>query len=134
MEAIAFEQLFSPRALSALFPRDRSDLFFEGLYGDPSEGAYDISLVFNGQDRDTLQFEFRLEQRPGKCLACNLTYGLPEVFLRHPIINIKGLIREIDQMLGGQWRCASWRLGLTKEVSPELHVLPLLITIARGDF
>jgi len=126
-----FEHLFTQGALSALFPRDRADLFFEGLYGDPSEGAYDINLVFKGQDRDKLQFEFRLEQRPEKCLACNLTYGLPEVFSRHPIINIKGLIREIDQMLGSQWRCVDWRLGLTREVSRELHILPLIITIAR---
>ena len=125
-----FEHLFTQGALSALFPRDRADLFFEALYGDPSEGAYDINLVFKGQNRDTLQLEFQLEQRPGKCLACNLTYGLPEVFSRHPIINIKGLISEIDQMLGGQWRCAGWRLGLTREVSRELHILPLIITIA----
>jgi len=130
MEKIAFEQLFTQRALLELFPHERADLFFEGLYGDPLEGAYDISLVFKGQDRDTLQFEFRLEQRPGKCLACNLTYGLPEVFSRHPMIDIKGLVREIDQMLGGQWRCSDWRLGLTREVSRELHVLPLIITIA----
>jgi len=126
-----FEHLFTQDALSALFPPDRADLFFHGLYGDPSEGAYDISLVFKGQDRDTLQFEFRLEQRPGKCLACNLTYGLPEVFSRHPIIDIKRLIREIDQMLGGQWRCADWQLGLTREVSRELHILPLIVTITR---
>ncbi len=131
MEKIAFEQLFTQRALRELFPHERADLFFEGLYGDPLEGAYDISLVFKGQDRGTLQFEFQLEQRPGKCLACNLTYGLPEVFSRHPIINIKGLIREIDQMLGGQWKCADWRLGLTREVSRELHILPLIITISR---
>ena len=131
MEKIAFEQLFTQRALRELFPHDRADLFFEGLYGDPSEGAYDISLAFKGHDGDTLQFEFQLEQRSGKCLVCNLTYGLPEVFSRHPIINIKGLIRNIDQMLGGQWRCIDWQLGLTREVSRELHILPLLITIAR---
>jgi len=133
MEKIAFEQLFTQRALRELFPHERADLFFEGLYGDPLEGAYDINLVFKGQDRDKLQFEFQLEQRPGKCLACNLTYGLPEVFLRHPIINIKGLIREIDQMLGDQWRCTGWRLDLTREVSRELHILPLIITYRLTD-
>jgi hypothetical protein len=131
MEKIAFEQLFTQRALRELFPHDRADLFFEGLYGDSSEGAYDINLVFKGQDGDTLQFEFQLEQRPGKCLVCNLTYGLPEVFSRHPIINIKGLIGEIDQILGDQGRCADWQLGLTREVSRELHILPLIITITR---
>jgi len=125
-----FEHLFTKGALRVLFPRNRADLFFEALYGDPSEGAYEINLVFKGQDRDTLQFEFQLEQRPGKCLVCNLTYGLPEVFSRHPIINIKGLISEINQMLGGQWKCAGWRLGLTQEVSRELHILPLRIAIA----
>ena len=126
-----FEHLFTQDALSVLFPSDRADLFFEGLYGDSSEGAYDINLVFKGQDRDTLQFEFQLVQRPGKCLACNLTFGLPEVFLRHPMIDIKGLVREIDQMLSGQWRCTGWRLGITREVSRKLHILPLLITISR---
>jgi len=124
-----FEHLFTKDALRALFPRDRADLFFEALYGDPSEGAYEVNLVFKGQDRDTLQFEFQLEQRPGKCLVCNLTYGLPEVFSRHPIINIKGLISEIDQMLDGQWKCTDWRLDITREVSRELHILPLRITI-----
>ena len=126
-----FEKVFTQDTLRGLFPPDRADLFFDGLYGDPLEGAYDINLVFKGQDRDTLQFEFHLEQRPGKCLACNLTYGLPEVFSRHPMIDIKGLVGEIDQMLGGQWRCTGWRLGLTREVSRELHILPLIITIAR---
>ena len=131
MEEKAFEQLFTHRAVSELFPHDRADLFFEALYGDPSEGAYGINLVFKGQDGDTLQFEFQLEERPGKCLACNLTYGLPEVFSHHPIINIKGLIRDIDQILSGQWKCADWRLGMTREVSRELHILPLVITITR---
>ena len=126
-----FEQLFAQETLRELFPRNRADLFFDAMYGDPSEGAYDISLIFKGQNRDTLHFEFHLKQRPGKCLACNLTYGLPEVFSRHPIIDIKGLVQKIDQLLGGQWRCAGWRLGLIRELSGDLHVLPLLITIAR---
>ena len=131
MKEKAFERLFTQDALRELFPHERADLFFEGLYGDSSEGAYDINLVFKGQDRDTLEFEFQLEQRPGKCLACNLTYGLPEVFSRHPIINIKGLVREIDQMSDGQWSCTDWRLGITREVSRELHILPLIISITR---
>lgn len=130
MEEKVFERLFNRESLRELFPHERADLFFEGLYGDSSEGAYDINLVFKGQNRDTLQFEFQLEQRPGKCLACNLTYGLPEVFSRHPIINIKGLIGEIDQILDGQWKCIDWKLGMTREVSRELHILPLTINIA----
>lgn len=128
---IEFERLFTQDTLRDLFPRDRADLFFEGLYGDLSEGAYDITLVFKGQDRDTLHFEFQLEQRPGKCLACNLTYGLPQVFSRHPIINIKGLVQEINQLLGEQWKCTDWKLGVTREVSRMLHVIPLLISIAK---
>ncbi|MFH1954063.1 MAG: pancreas/duodenum homeobox protein 1 [Pseudomonadota bacterium] len=126
-----FEHLFTGSTLSKLFPSDRTNLFFDAMYGDPSEGAYDISLVFKGQNRDTLHFEFHLKQRPGKCLVCNLTYGLPEVFSRHPIIDIKGLVEKINQLLGSQWRCAGWRLGLIREVSSELHVLPLLISIEK---
>ncbi|MBW1735579.1 MAG: pancreas/duodenum homeobox protein 1 [Deltaproteobacteria bacterium] len=125
-----FEQLFTAEALSELFPPERADLFFEGLYGDHAEGAYDIRLGFRGRDRDTLRFEFRLEQRQGKCLACNLTYGLPQVFSRHPVINIRDLVDRIDQMLGHGLRCADWRLGPTREISGQLHVVPLSITIA----
>ena len=126
-----FEQIFTPDLLREIFPPDRADLFFDGLYGDPAEGAYDIRLVYRGEEGDTLRFEFHLKQRPGKCLACNLTYGLPQVFSRHPVIDIKGLVSRINEMMAGESRCADWRLGLTREVSRDLHIVPLYITLAR---
>jgi len=131
MEKMGFEKIFTQDTLSRLFPDDRADLFFEGLYGDLSEGDYDITLIFKGVGRESLNFEFQLKQRPGKCLACNVTYGLPEVFSRHPVINIKGLVKEIDQLLDGRGRYTDWRLGQTKEVSSELHVVPLMISMAK---
>ncbi len=122
----------SQEICESLFPKDLADQFFEALYGDTEEGAYDIHLKFIEQTRDRLVFEFQLEQRPGKCLVCNLTYGLPGVFSRHPIININGLVKKIEQHLGNQVKCTDWHIEATREVSLELHVIPLLITLGTN--
>ena len=66
---------------------------------------------------------------PGKCISCSLTYGLPEVFSRHPIINIKGLVQNIDALLDGKIRCVDWRLGSTREISNSVHAIPLEIIL-----
>ncbi len=124
-----FEDIFTQEALENMFPKNRADNFFDALYGDASEGAYDISLKFDGSNTDALYFEFHLKERPGKCLACNVTYGLPQVFSRHPIINVKGVVQEIDQLLDGRAKCGEWRLGRTHEVSRKLHTVPLAIKL-----
>ncbi len=129
MQVEGYSGIFTQEKLDAIFPKDRADNFFDALYGDMSEGAYDIGLVFRDATEDRIEFEFHLRQRPGKCLACNLTYGLPEVFTRHPIINIKGLVKEIDQLLNGQATCSDWQIGATREVSAELHILPISILL-----
>lgn len=76
------QKLFSDDVCKKIFPPERTDAFFEALFGDASEGSYDIELKFAGFDETakTLHFELNLHERPGCCLACNLTYGLPEVF------------------------------------------------------
>jgi len=125
-----FSDLFSSETLRALFPADRTSDFFEALLGDAAEGAYDIRLVFKGQKGDSLNFELELHERPGRCLACNLTYGLPEVFSRHPVINIKGLVAEIEALLGDRATCRNWKLGTTRTVSKGLHAIPLVVTLA----
>jgi hypothetical protein len=126
------EQLFTDKALKALFPPERSNDFFDALFGDASEGAYDIALSFEGYDQagQTLRFLLNLHERPGRCLACNLTHGLPEVFKRHPIINIKGLVAEIERLLGGEMVCADWTLGYTIQKGRSLHCIPLTIRLA----
>lgn len=124
-----YTKTFTPDVLEKIFPKNRSDNFFDALYGDPEEGAYDITLAFKGHSQNRLQFEFHLKERPGKCLACNVTYGLPQVLGRHPIINVKGLVQEIDKMLDGRSKCGEWRLGRTREVSRKLHVVPLTIDL-----
>jgi hypothetical protein len=131
MEAKGFDDLFTPDVLKQLFPEDRSDQFFDALYGDAGEGAYDISLEFTGARENRLEFMLRLTQRPGKCITCSLTYGLPEVFTRHPIINIKGLIQNIDALLDGRGTCTDWQLGATQEMSDVVHVIPLSITLTK---
>jgi len=123
--------IFTDDALQKLFPASRANDFFDALFGDASEGAYDISLKFvayQPEDKE-LYFALHLIQRPGKCLACNLTYGLPEVFSRHPVINIKGLVADINKLLGGQLNCKQWSLTSTRSVSSDLHIIPLVIQV-----
>ncbi|WP_373499538.1 pancreas/duodenum homeobox protein 1 [Desulfococcus sp.] len=127
MPQINFEQIFSSDHLSAIFPNHRADDFFEALFGDTEDGAYDIALAFKKAASNELTFEFRLKRRPGKCLACNLTYGLPQVFSRHPVIDIGGIVNKVDHLLNGQAQCGEWRLGSTQEISRDLHVIPLVI-------
>lgn len=123
-------EIFNHETLLQLFPKSRTDEFFEALFGDASEGAYDICLEFAGNpDPKTYNFELHLKQRPGKCLACNLTYGLPEVFSRHPGLNIKGLVAELAAKLGVAPEQVSWQLGVTKSVSKALHIIPLMVTV-----
>lgn len=124
-------EIFTPDTLLQLFPPGRADEFFDALFGDAAEGAYDISLKFNGYqpEEKKLYFDLHLIQRPGKCLACNLTYGLPEVFTRHPIINIKGLVVEINKLLAGKLSCKDWSLKHTKSISSALHLIPLVIQV-----
>lgn len=110
--------IFSPETLGALFSPDRSNAFFEALYGDIEEGAYDIRLEFRGERKDgILEFAFVLDQRPGKCMVCSLTYGLPEVFVRHPIIALKKLVQDISKTIGLDADPIHWELGSTREVS-----------------
>ncbi len=127
MSSDPFDTLFSQDKLDAVFPPERSNQFFDALFGDPDEGAYDIRLTFEKAQTNQLHFNLELHQRPGKCLACNLTYGLPKVFERHPIIDINGLVEQIGALMNGHGRCAGWKLGKSQERSRQLHVVPLII-------
>lgn len=129
MSVLQFNDIFTSRALAGLMPVERSDQFFEALFGDAGEGAYDIGLNFKGGSETGLEFELELRQRPGKCLSCSLTYGLPQVFSRHPVIDVSGLVSGIDELLAGSASCGQWSLGATKQMSAELHVIPLNIEL-----
>jgi hypothetical protein len=122
-----YGDVFTDEKLQVIFPADRADAFFDALFGDAEEGSYDIGLGYSGTTGDVLNFELRLTQRPGKCLACNLTYGLPQVFSRHPIINVQGIAEAVGESVGNS--VVSWRLGATKEISKALHVIPLIIEL-----
>lgn len=122
-----YGEIFTADKLASVFPAERADEFFEALFGDADEGSYDIALGYAGGGGDTLNFEMQLSQRPGKCLACNLTYGLPQVFSRHPIINVQGIANAVAEAAGKD--SASWQLGATEEVSQTLHVIPLKIEL-----
>ncbi len=124
--------IFKQPILDEIFPSSLADRFFAALLGDASEGAYDITLTYAGETDDQIDFEFQLKQRPGKCLACNLTYGLPEVFMRHPVIDVAGVVRQIDSRMVNGKQCGKWTLGRTREVSRDMHVLPLTVKLTRG--
>ena len=130
MQKDTFATILTRDALQSLFPPDRTNDFFEALFGDAEDGASDIELAFGSATASELVMELRLHERPGCCLACNLTQGLPQVFSRHPIINVGGLVRGIDALLGDTVQCGEWRLGYTEQRSRALHVIPIHIAIA----
>ena len=113
--------------LDNLLPLDKSDAFFEALYGEAEEGAYDIKLSLHNITDDVVYLVFELHQRPGKCLVCSLTYGLPQVFQRHPLINTAGIAKSVATILGWDEQTITWELGRTEEHSALLHTIPFII-------
>lgn len=112
--------------LDEIFPAQRTDDFFDALFGGAKEGAYDIRLVCRNVTPVRAQLAFELRQRPGKCLVCNLTYGLPQVFQRHPVLNVAGVAKAVAKRLG--WpENTPWKLEPTEEISHELHAIPLVL-------
>lgn len=126
MDQALISEIFTQEFLDTLLPPGRSDEFFEALYGDADEGAYDIKLEFISAKDERIVLAFNLTQRPDKCLVCSLTYGLPNVFSRHPLINIKGMMEKIE---AHGIIVKNWQLGQTEENSSSLHVIPLFIDL-----
>lgn len=124
MDQNAIKNIFTREFCDTLLPPHTSDRFFEALYGDVSEGAYDIRLNCESVRPGTVELGFHLTQRPGKCLVCSLTYGLPKVFARHPLIDIQGMIQKIKE---AGVPVKDWRLGQTSEKKRSLHVIPFYI-------
>ena len=124
-----FDDVFNKEICAELMPPERSNEFFEALFGDASEGSYDIELQYNGYSGNRIQFDFLLHERPGHCLACNLTQGLPQVFSRHPLLNVGGIVEKIDEILGDRGTVGSWSLGSTQQRSNSLHAIPLTIEL-----
>lgn len=113
--------------LDEIFPAQRANDFFDALFGGAEDGAYDIRLVQREASADHILLAFDLTQRAGKCLVCNLTYGLPQVFQRHPVINVAGIAAAVAQRLQIPTQNLRWSLAPTQEISRELHRIPLRI-------
>jgi hypothetical protein len=129
MTTETIETVLTKENLERIFPKERANDFFEALFGDADEGAYDIELAYRECKGSTLIMDLLLHERPNRCLACNLTQGLPQVFSRHPIINITGIVRELDTLLGDDIKCGDWSLGYTEQHSRSLHAIPIKIAI-----
>jgi hypothetical protein len=128
-------ELFTNEFLQELFPRGKDDEFFDALYGGAEEGAFDISLTFGSFEPETgrLILEYRLTERPGKCMACSLTYGLPQVMERHPIIDLKGTVEKICQRIGPCWSVEGWTLGRTTPYAPKVNVIPFILQLKKVE-
>jgi hypothetical protein len=126
MAQVTLDQVLTQDYLDTLLPAQLSDQFFEALYGDASDGAYDIKLEFISANDKRIVLAFNLTQRPGKCLVCNLTYGLPTVFSRHPLININGMVEKIVEK---GIKIKDWRLGETEEQNSTFHTIPFYLTL-----
>ena len=118
------EQIFTQDFLDTLMPPETGNRFFEALYGDASEGAYDIRLKFLNADEKQVVLAFDLTQRPGKCLVCSLTHGLPTVFSRHPLINIKKIVEKIEEK---GFCVKKWHMGETEELNSSNHYIPFYL-------
>lgn len=132
MKGEKIRDLLDDDFLKELFPPEKADDFFDALYGGAEEGAFDIELALEGVDHHAKEIllEFRLTERPGKCMACSLTYGLPPVFERHPIINIKGMVEKINARLPDGLKVSQWRLGPTRPKSPKVNVIPFVLKLS----
>lgn len=118
------------KSLYEIFPPEKSNEFFDALYGGAEEGAYDIHLACQEINADAAHLLFELRRRPGKCLACSLTHGLPAVFQRHPVINLEKTARKVADKLG--WgQNITWKVGNVEEISEDLHVIPFEINTAK---
>ena len=126
MDQAEFNQIFTQDFLDQLLPLNLSNQFFEALYGDASDGAYDIRLQFVSASDKQIVLEFNLTQRPDKCMVCSLTYGLPNVFSRHPLININNMIKKIEEK---GVKVEKWYLGDTKELNTSLHTIPFYLDL-----
>lgn len=115
--------------LDELFPKERTEAFFDALFGGAEEGAYDIVLRPRKESDKEVDLAFELHQRPGKCLVCNLTYGLSGVFRRHPVINAQGLADAVAKEMG--WKKCTWEIDTTREESSAMHWLPFRIMRAE---
>ncbi len=126
MDQAVIDQVSAQDFLDQLLPQEMSDQFFDALYGDALEGAYDIRLEFINANEKRIVLAFNLTQRPGKCLVCSLTYGLPNVFSRHPLINIKGMVKKIEEK---GIEITGWRLGETEEQNSSNHTIPFYLDL-----
>ena len=120
------EQILTQDFLDTLIGPEISDQFFEALYGDASEGAYDIRLKFLNADEKQIVLAFDLTERPGRCLVCSVTYGLPNVFSRHPLINIKSIVKKIEEK---GFNVKNWRLGETEQINSSNHTIPFYLDL-----
>lgn len=116
-------ECINQKLLDEIFPPEKTSAFFDAIYGGAEDGAYDIRLTCVAVEPEQAFFRFELIRREGQCLRCNLTYGLPAVFERHPVIDAQGVASALAHLLG--WKKFQWKFGAVEEINDDLHIIPL---------
>ncbi|MFR0875985.1 MAG: hypothetical protein ACLSHC_16430 [Bilophila wadsworthia] len=84
------------------------------------------------EESDDGELHFTSNSTNAGPLLVNLTYSLPQVFERHPIINLKGLVSDIASRAGWELDDVWWRIGTTESLSSALHRIPLVLIQNKG--
>ena len=61
MENDTFKAILTEENLAKIFPKEKTDEFFEALFGDASEGSYDIELAYREAGSNTLVMDLVLK-------------------------------------------------------------------------
>ena len=66
---MAVYDVFTPECLNDLFPIQRTNDFFDALFGDAEEGAYDIRLVVDPEESDDGELHFTSNSTSARAVA-----------------------------------------------------------------
>ena len=69
MDQAVLNQVFTQEYLDTLLPAETSDHFFEALYGDTKDGAYDIRLEFISANEKRIVLAYNLTQQLANMLS-----------------------------------------------------------------
>jgi len=80
MDTSTIDALFTPETLQQLFPKNRTSDFFEALFGDADEGAYEIELGYGGVNGNSLTMELKTSRTPRMLSRVQLDPGITTGF------------------------------------------------------
>ena len=49
--------------------------------------------------------------------------------VKEVMVDAQGVVTELCALMNGEGRCGQWKLGKSKEISRQLHAVPLIIDL-----